>query len=307
MNTQPNLDFSKAYVITGPTSGLGKEATFALARFGTLVLVGRNMEKLKAVVADVEKRGGKAIAVVCDMADLNSVKQAAEDILSLHLPITGLLNNAGIQNPKTTKTAAGHDMTFVTNHLGPFALTDILLPHLKEGANVLFIGSATEDPERVPARRAGFRGGRYISVEASAKGEWLEGGSIKPGMDAYATSKQCNTAAALGFAREYPRLNIMAMEPGIMFNTGLHNSMSMPMVMLGKVLVPILALFVKVLSTPKRAARIVTRVLTSTEHRSGTYFDESGEPMRGSTLVHDEHFQDRVLQETRAYLRTAKG
>jgi len=62
-------------------------------------------------------------------------------------------------------------MTFVTNHLGPFALTDALVPHLEDGANVLFIGSATEDAEQGPAKREGFRGGRYISAEASAPGE----------------------------------------------------------------------------------------------------------------------------------------
>ena len=113
-------------------------------------------------------------------------------------------------------------MTFVTNHLGPFALTDALVPHLQDGANVLFIGSATEDPERGPAKRAGFRGGRYLSAEASARGEWKPGGSIRPSMDAYATSKQCNIVTAFALARENPQLHVNAMEPGIMFGTGLH-------------------------------------------------------------------------------------
>ena len=83
-------------------------------------------------------------------------------------------------------------MSFATNHLGPFALTEALMPHLPDGANVVFIASAVEDPERKPAVAAGFRGGRFISAEASARGEWAPGGSSKPGYDAYATSKQCN-------------------------------------------------------------------------------------------------------------------
>jgi hypothetical protein len=57
------------------------------------------------------------------------------------------------------------------------------LPKFADGANVVFIISATEDPERKPARAAGFHGGRYISVEASARGEWEAGhsrsGSLK--------------------------------------------------------------------------------------------------------------------------------
>ena len=106
-------------------------------------------------------------------------------------------------------------MTFATNHLGPFALTEALVPHLPDGTNVVFVVSAVEDPERKPAVAAGFRGGRYISVEASARGEWKPGGSTMPGFDAYATSKQAILAAAMAFARETPRLRFNAVEPGL--------------------------------------------------------------------------------------------
>jgi hypothetical protein len=61
---------------------------------------------------------------------------------------------------------------------------------------------------------AGLRGGRYISVEASARGEWKAGGSRKAGFDAYSTSKQCKLATVLAFARETPRLRFDAVEPG---------------------------------------------------------------------------------------------
>ncbi len=112
-------------------------------------------------------------------------------------------------------------MTFATNHLGPFALTEALVPHLPDGANVVFVASAVEDPERKPAEAVGFRGARYISAEASARGEWMPGGSTMPGMDAYATSKQCNLATALAFARETPRLHFNAVEPGFNPTTSL--------------------------------------------------------------------------------------
>jgi NAD(P)-dependent dehydrogenase (short-subunit alcohol dehydrogenase family) len=129
--------------------------------------------------------------VVCDLSDPASVRRAAAEIIALHLPIAGLLNNAGIMQTRATKNALGWDMTFATNHLGPFALTEALVPHLPDGANVVFVASAVEDPERKPAKAVGFRGGRYISAEASARGEWKPGGSKMPGADAYATSKQC--------------------------------------------------------------------------------------------------------------------
>jgi hypothetical protein len=62
-------------------------------------------------------------------------------------------------------------------------------------------------PKRKIAVQAGFRGARYISAEASARGQWLSlGGSKLPGGDGYATTKQGPLATALAFAREYPRL-----------------------------------------------------------------------------------------------------
>lgn len=291
-----------AYIITGPTSGLGRETAFAMKCSGTLILVGRNVDKLTKLKAELEQKGGKAITIVCDMSDLASVKYAANAIVELNIPLLGLVNNAGIQNPSKGKTQQGWDMTYVTNHLGPFLLTDILLPHFANYANVLFIGSATEDPDRGPARRAGFRGGRYIDAQSSLYGTWAKEGSIKPGMDAYATSKQCNIASAIALSREYPHLNINAMEPGIMFNTGLHNNMSPLFVATARYLVPILAHLVKVLSTPQRAAKIISNIMTGQASATGQYYDEGGHVMQGSQQVHDNSFQQRVVDETRTLI-----
>jgi len=161
------------------------------------------------------------VSVVCDMSDVTSVRRAAAAIIALDLPIAGLLNNAGIMPMTPARTAQGWDLAFATNHVGPFAFTEALIPHLPDGAHVVFICSGVEDPERKPAVAAGFRGARYISAEASARGEWLPGGSSNPGFDAYATSKQCNLATVLVFARETPRLRFNAVEPGFNPSTGL--------------------------------------------------------------------------------------
>ena len=191
----------KAYIITGPTSGIGYQTALELAKHGTVVLVGRNLGKLEKVQKTIKGNGGEALTVVCDVSDLKSVKSAAEKIVALGLPIGGLLNNAGIMPQKVAKNAQGMDLTFATNYLGAFAFTEALVPHLHDGANVVFIGSAIEDPERKPAKMMGMKGGRYISAEASAKGEWKEGGAKTGGIDAYATSKQCALVAAMVWAR----------------------------------------------------------------------------------------------------------
>jgi len=62
--------------------------------------------------------------------------------------------------------------------------------------------------------------------------------------------------------------------------------------------------FVKVLSTPKRAARMITKVLINASGQTGIYYDDGGHPMLGSTLVRDPKFTSRVVAETRALLST---
>ena len=308
-NTFPinNPSEHKAYVITGPTSGIGRATALEVAKHGQLVLVGRDPEKLNQLQREIERNRHHAVTVVCDLSDMESVSHAAAEIIELRLPIVGLLNNAGIMQTRPTKNALGWDMSFVTNHLGPFALTEELLPSLPNGTNVVFVVSAVEDPERKPAVSAGFRGGRYVSAEASARGEWKPGGSNKPGFDAYATTKQVHLAAAMAFARETPRLHINAIEPGFNPTTGLGGGDVSAFVrfvqkFIVPLLVPLLMRFIKILSTPKRAAREITKILINASGQTGLYYDEGGRPMRGSALVRDPTFQDRVVAETRAFL-----
>jgi NAD(P)-dependent dehydrogenase (short-subunit alcohol dehydrogenase family) len=310
MQNETSNPTRRAYIITGPTSGIGLATAFEVAKHGTVVLVGRDSGKLRKVQEVIQQKGGRAVSVVCDLSDVASARRATAEIVALHLPIVGLLNNAGIMQMRATKNGMGWDMTFATNHLGPFALTEALVPHLPHAANVVFVASAVEDPERKPAKMAGFRGSRYISAEASARGEWEPGGSKMPGADAYATSKQCILAAVMVFARETPRLHFNAVEPGVNLTTGLGQRDANAFVrFLSKyilpLLVPLFMPFMKFLSTPERAARVITKVLTDESGQTGHYYDERGQPMLGSALVRDPKFQDRVVSETRALLATA--
>ncbi|HSZ25459.1 MAG TPA: SDR family NAD(P)-dependent oxidoreductase, partial [Cytophagaceae bacterium] len=269
-NSEIVLD--KAYIITGPTSGIGHATALELAKQGTVILVGRSREKLQQLEMLIKQTGHNAVSVVCDVSDITSVKKAAKKILEFKLPIAGLLNNAGIMPQKATKNAQGWDMTFATNHLGAFALTEALTPHLPDGANVVFIASAIEDPERKPAKVMGMKGGRYISAEASTHGEWKDGGSKMLGIDAYATSKQCILASAMAFARENPRLHFNAVEPGITRGTNLGGESINPVVrfLFGQ-LMSILPPFSKYSSTPKKSAKVITKILTGTSGKSGIY------------------------------------
>jgi len=148
-----------------------------------------------------------------------------------------------------------------------------------------------------------MKGGRYISAEASARGEWKAGGAKMPGIDAYATSKQCILAAAMALARENPRLHFNAVEPGITRGTSLGGESTNAVVrfLFGQ-LMAIIPPFSHYASTPRKSAKVITKVLTDKTGKTGVYYDEKGQPMLGSELARDQKFQDRVVAETRALL-----
>ena len=298
----PKTPAAKAWIITGPTAGIGRRTALALAKHSTVVLVGRNPAKLQDVSEEIKAKGGQSVSVVCDLSDVRSARRAAAEIIALDLPIAGLLNNAGIMPMKPFTSAQGWDGTYATDHLGPFALTEALVPHLPDGANVVFIVSAVEDPERKPATIAGFRGARFLSVEASAHGEWKPGGSKLPGGDAYATSKQGNLATVLAFAREIPRLRFNAVEPGFCPGSDLGRDANVALRIVSKYVFSPIAPLIKYWSNPKHAARMITTVLTGETTGTSGYYNENGRPMVGSKQVQDSAFQDRVVAETRALL-----
>ncbi len=304
-----DLRTRKAYVVTGPTSGIGRASALRLAKYGTIILVGRDRGRLEAVQKTIAgKRGQSAVSVVCDLSDVTSARRGAAEVAALGLPIAGVLNNAGIRQEVPTKSAQGWDMTFATNHLGPFTFTETLVPHLADGTNILFVCSAVEDPERQPAKRFGFRGARYISAEACARGEWKPGGSTVPGFDSYATSKQCNLATVFEFTREFPRLRFTGIEPGVNPNTGLGRDAGaaarFAMKYIAPLIVPLLLPFVPWLRTPKQAARVITKIVTNPSGPTGIYYDERGNPKQASAEVRDPAFSARVVAETRALLVT---
>src|SRR5258707_2253128 len=116
----------KAYIITGPTSGIGYRTALELAKHGTVVLAGRDPAKLGKVQQTIERAGQHAVPVVCDLSDLASVRRAAAEITALGLPLAGLVNNAGTGQTRATKNAQGWDTVFATIHLDPLVLTEAL-------------------------------------------------------------------------------------------------------------------------------------------------------------------------------------
>ena len=127
----PDLTGRRA-VVTGVTSGIGKQTALELARVGAeVVLAARSEAKLDKTEVDIMTAVPTAVLhrVIVDLADLSSVRRAASRISDIG-PLDLLVNNAGVMALPYARTVDGFELQFGTNHLGPFLLTGLLLPQL---------------------------------------------------------------------------------------------------------------------------------------------------------------------------------
>ncbi|WP_030104277.1 oxidoreductase [Actinoalloteichus caeruleus] len=116
----------RTVVVTGANSGIGRAAAQVFAASGARVVLavrdeGRGREAAAAMSGTVEVRR-------LDLADLASVRAFADGVTE---PVDILVNNAGIMMPPMTRTADGFESQIGVNHLGHFALTNLLLPRVR--------------------------------------------------------------------------------------------------------------------------------------------------------------------------------
>jgi NAD(P)-dependent dehydrogenase (short-subunit alcohol dehydrogenase family) len=146
-NTQDIPDQKgKVVIITGATSGLGKEAAKVFAEKGaTVIMPVRNTEKAKSVLEEILKLypNSKIVIKSLDLSSLNSIKLFADDFLKSYNQLDILINNAGIMYCPYSKTQDGFEIQMGTNHLGPYALTAQLMPLLMKTANSRIINTAS--------------------------------------------------------------------------------------------------------------------------------------------------------------------
>jgi NAD(P)-dependent dehydrogenase (short-subunit alcohol dehydrogenase family) len=136
----------KTCVITGASSGLGRESARALATAGAhVVLTGRNPRSLSDAQKWVHDEVPQALTstVHLDLASLTSVRAAAAAIQDEFPAIHVLMNNAGVMFTPLRRTVDGFEIQFGTNHLGHFELTRRLIPQLvaADGARVVILSS----------------------------------------------------------------------------------------------------------------------------------------------------------------------
>jgi NAD(P)-dependent dehydrogenase (short-subunit alcohol dehydrogenase family) len=132
INRIPSLDKTQA-IVTGANSGIGFEAAKVLAGKGAdVVLAVRSSQKGQQAVASILQTypDAKVDVMPIDLSDLASVRAFAKAYDQSGRGLSLLINNAGVMATPYQLTKDGFELQFGTNHLGHFALTGLLLPHL---------------------------------------------------------------------------------------------------------------------------------------------------------------------------------
>lgn len=261
---------ARVVLVTGSTDGLGRAIARALAAAGMKVIIhGRSKPKVDATLAQLagELPGAELEGVAFDLGRVTAVAKGAAQILERLPELHVLVNNAGIFADERTLTEDGIELTFAVNHVGPFALTELLLPRL--------LASASEAPSRVinVASIAHTRG-RLHDTDLSLSAGWT-------GYAAYAQSKLANVMHALTLAERHDPQKLVAYSahPGVVSTKLLRQGFG-----------PVAGM------TPETAAKNVVRLAASTAGEpSGSYFSE-GVATPPSAAARDASTREKLWQ-----------
>ncbi|MBA3690259.1 MAG: SDR family NAD(P)-dependent oxidoreductase [Actinobacteria bacterium] len=136
----------RVVAVTGATSGLGQVAATSLARMGAgVLLLARNPTKAEVARARItEATGNDEVRVyTVDMSDLGAVRRVVDEISASEPALDVLVNNAGSLLTERTVSVDGFEMTFATMVLGPFGLTNGLIPLMRRSADARVITVAS--------------------------------------------------------------------------------------------------------------------------------------------------------------------
>ena len=195
----PRLDGKRA-LVTGGTNGIGVEiARGLLARGADVVLPCRDPQKGRRVREELRPDGGanaRIDLVPMDLADLDSVRQAARSVAETTSRIDLLVENAGVMERVPSRTPQGHERTFGINVLGHFVLRQQLL-----------------DAGLLPDARVVVLTGDIYALQSDCTPDYAWRGS-SGGLMAYCRSKLGNLWIAAELQKRHPELTVFVVHPG---------------------------------------------------------------------------------------------
>jgi NAD(P)-dependent dehydrogenase (short-subunit alcohol dehydrogenase family) len=139
-------------LITGANVGIGRVTAIELARAGyQVVIAGRSLARTQPVLDEIKALapGKPALFLPLNLASLASVRECAQQFMSMNLPLHLLVNNAGIAGIRGL-TTDGFEMMFGVNHMGHFLLTQLLLPQLQASGSARVVTVSSRAHKRTP-------------------------------------------------------------------------------------------------------------------------------------------------------------
>ena len=267
----------KTFVVTGGNTGIGRATVEGLAARGAsrIVVLSRSRERTQPVLDAIARPGLEARFVPLELGDLASVQRAADALLEEDRAIDVLINNAGIAGLRGL-TKDGFELTFGTNHLGPFLLTEKLLPAIRKAPQGRIVNVSSVGHYR--ARAHGSQGIDWDALRAPT--------AHITALPEYHVSKLCNVLHAKHLARRLSDTTVTtyAVHPGAVASDIWQRRTRV----LGWILEPFLI-------SNEKGARTQLRCATdpALARESGLYYDRE-KPKEPSKLAQDARLQDAL-------------
>ena len=270
-------------VITGTTHGIGRVTSRELAKAGyTVVMLCRDhdaaLRERRAILGELPR--ANVYAVRCDLSSLASVRESAEEVRRQFDRIALLINNAGMVSTRHRMSAEGFELTFATNHLGPFLLTQLLLERLADNARIVTVSSRVHYQGKLNLARITDPKARYHARAA------------------YAQSKLANVLHTFALARRLATTGITAncLHPGVVATN-----------LLPRWLQIIKPLISRPIFDAERGARTTLYLALSNDVAgvSGRYFDENQAVKRAADAAGDVTLQEELWQASERWVASA--
>ena len=269
----------KICLVTGATSGMGKETALGLARLGaTVVLVARNQNKGEETRQEIVRQSGNKNVdiLLTDLASQQEVRKLAGEFKAKYQQLHVLVNNAGAVFVKRQTTVDGLEATFALDHLAYFLLTNLLLDTIRASAPARIVNIASE-----------AQGIGKIDFDDLQK----EKSYGMFGFGAYAQAKLANVMFTYELARRLQGtgVTVNAVGPGpVSTNFGISN---------GGIFSGVVKLITRSAKTPADAAKTAIRLASAPELEGETgkfYYDER--EIHSSKLSHNVAIQKRLWE-----------
>ena len=288
----------KVCVITGANAGIGKQAAIQMARAGYTVVMGcRSRERGEAALADIQQQSGSGdvALLLVDVSLMESVRQFAEEVLRRFPVIDVLIHNAAIfdvSQKQAVWTAEGHETVWMTNHINPVYLTDLLLSALAQSENGRILTVASKGLLAVPGLKVDLRDPEFTKRKFSMA-------------KAYYQSKRAQIMFTLYLAEKLENTNITV------------NCIRVPAVRVGIARHPNLSGFTKWVYkqkskqalSPEAMAAVYTYLATSDDVKTltGRYFDENCQQVQPNAYTRKKENIRAVVSLTYQYLNRRKA